>query len=360
MGKIKGYSELCEYNKLVDNNAPLHTRGIAIQNFFLARGIKVTYLDGYETPLLIKYSFSVQSVCSSERLKSTSELLVGEYMSNPHGGFFIIQRLQLKQLLVPYEKIENETQNELVKYPENSNKICFCFGQCLEEKGMLFSDMEQCRNMFIFGRSGKTTLLYSLILQTYRFSTADIYLIDTQQNSLSDFRNLNPKRITYIRGFEDAQRTLQEIAKKCENEFCKHGHFKNNQIDKRTVIFIDDLDWYFIDKYRQEEIPQIVQIIKNIADIGYKVGVHIVIAANHSNIKENSLQLLNLSFGTKVSFLIDKKYSNMLLGNDYSSIPRHSGDMLIRLYGNVSPIRVQCPHITDKEILNCITDKNDK
>lgn len=351
MEKIKGYEELLKYNELVEHNAPIPMQGIAIQDFFLARSIKITFLDGYETLILARYNFFVQTICDKSRLKRTAEILFCEYADTPTGkGFSIIRYLPRKQLSIPYETIEKETQKALMHNPQNKNKGCFCFGQCLEEKGFLIYDMEQLRNMFVFGNLGKTTLLRSLILQTYQFSDADIYVIDTIQNALSDFKNINSNRITYIRGTENAERTLQGIANKSKADFKKYGYCRNNQIEKRTVIFIDDFDLLVLNKYRQKEIPPIIENLLCIVNIGYKLGVHIIITANAGNIQQNSLMSIKVSFNTMASFRANKQFYELLLGNDYSNIPRHNGDMFVQLYGNVTPIRVQCPIVTENDI----------
>ena len=206
--------------------------------------------------------------------------------------------------------------------------------------------------------SGKSAMLNSIICSILRSSLhlneeekPEFYMIDTKRVELSPYKKLG-KKCNVATNFEDAITLLDSIYNIIDARYKhmeKYGEKNIPPYIYRIIVVIEELgDLMLLSKKSVEKY------IVRIAQLGRACGVHLVIATQRptvdvvtGHIKAN----IGCRFALQTTSAID---SRNILGKNGAELLKGKGDCLLKLPNKSDEIHLQCPYITDEDIVKCI------
>lgn len=208
--------------------------------------------------------------------------------------------------------------------------------------------------------SGKSVMMNSAICSILNSSTkedVEFYMIDTKRVELSFYRRLGDSCRTAT-DVDDAVKYLQIVCREIDERYkiMEESYLKEIPKDfKRIIVVIEELgDLMYSSKKTVE--PFIVKI----ARLGRACGVHLIIATQRpvvsvvtGEIKAN----IGCRFALQTTSSID---SRNILGHNGAETLKGKGDCLLKLAVLPNELRIQCPKITDTDILNAIKNFNER
>ena len=206
--------------------------------------------------------------------------------------------------------------------------------------------------------SGKSVMLNSAICSILRTATPKnvmFYMIDTKRVELSYYRKLgnNCKVATNV---QDGINLLKAICQEMEQRYIyMEENFLKDIPDgyKRITVIIEELGDLMYESKNEVE-PYIVKI----ARLGRACGIHLIMATQRptvdvctGSIKAN----IGCRFALQTTSGTD---SRNILGHIGAEKLKGQGDCLLKLAVYPDPLRIQCPYISDNDILKTIENFN--
>lgn len=337
----------------------METEGKDIERVLGQLGVNAPYINGTETPQGFRFNFAGgwYTKTAVKRAMDFLNCRYGyQYELNPTGGF-TVTRYDVRQFISCGNTADSI--KEAVAKDENGKQKCYlCFGKGAD--GYITTNFDEAVHILVAGSagSGKSCLLNSLIMQALCFSTANLILIDPKNGAeFGLYEQDVHNRIEHVaKDAQDAVKWLKIAVNIMEQRYSEMSRKGLKKYDgNRIIVVIDELaDLMMTSKAEVEEY------IIRIAQKGRAAGVHLIVAtqAFRKNILTDGILYglptkicLKTANGQQSKSIVNCTKGVDLLGK---------GDGLVTLPSSSDLIRVQCPKISNEEILKCITGKNDK
>lgn len=323
-------------------------------NYFAKMGIKTNYIDNCVTPQEHRYIFG-GGFYTDSALKRAMQLLNNAqgyyYEKNAGGGFTVIRQRDKRQFIT-----NGNANYELHKIVPDTT--CAEYGKCymafgMGANGFVIRNLEQAAHVLIAGTtgSGKSCLLNSLIMQLLCFSTANLILLDPKHGAEFGLyeRDIHNRICHIAKDTPDGFKWLRIAYNTMEKRYKQMDGVTKHYDGKKLVIVIDELaDLMMTDKAIETTIIQIAQK-------GRAAGVHLIIATQDPRASIVT-GLIKYNMPTKICLATaNARHSMNMLDCGKAAQLLGKGDAYIKLPGSVELHRIQCPSISDDEIINCLT-----
>lgn len=329
-----------------------------IEKHFAIANITVKCTRAYFTPQEEKYDFTVTKSPSLSALNRFIKELCFytdfTYEKRNGAGAITLSRMRDTRQFVnindTFVAIKDKTETD-----ENGKQKCYiCFGK---SDKYIITDFEECAHILIAGTmgSGKSCLINSLIMQALCLSNANLILIDPKNGAeFGPYEQDVHNRIEHVaKDVQDAIKWLKIAVRLMDDRYaemsCK-GIKKYEGV--RIIVVIDELaDLMMTSKAEVEDY------IIHIAQKGRAAGVHLIVATQDPCASVVS-GLIKYNFPTKICLkTANIKYSMNVIDCGKGAELLDKGDGLVKLPSSPNLVRVQCPKISDEEILRIITKK---
>jgi S-DNA-T family DNA segregation ATPase FtsK/SpoIIIE len=324
-----------------------------IKKLFYDLGIPVFLKKIQESPSYITYHFNVASIKSLEQTEKKTKLI-----SKFLGKQMLYKDSDFAHFALSVPKEENKGVNLADKKYEhlfNKNKI---FAGVDENNNPVTIDLEQIPHILIAGTtgSGKSVMMNAVIcsLLKGKNKTHSFTMIDTKRVELSPYKNLGNHFCRISTEPSSAIETLEDICSTMDARYMimeANGWKCVPDSYPREIVVIEELgDLMSISKGVVE------QYIVKIARLGRACGIHLIIATQRpttdvvtGEIKAN----IGCRFALQTTSSID---SRNILGHNGAEKLRGSGDCLLKLPNKADEIHIQCPFVSDDNILKIIQE----
>ncbi|MDE5562920.1 MAG: DUF87 domain-containing protein [Clostridiales bacterium] len=318
-------------------------------------GISAHYIDGVKTPQEFRFNFSGGNYTDS-MLKLAMERIHNafghNYELNPNGGFTVTRTRKERQFIglgnacKPLDDMHIKGNQELLQ------KCYLSFG--LGADGYIVRNMDEIVHMLIAGTtgSGKSVLLNCLIMELLCYSNAQLLLIDPKNGAeFGIYENDRHNRIEHIaKDTPDALKWLQIAVDTMERRYRDMGQSGIKKYDgKKFIIVIDELaDLMMTSKTKAEDL------LVRLAQKGRAAGVHLIVATQDPRAKVVT-GLIKYNLPTKICLTTaNVQHSINVLDSGIAAQLLGKGDAYIKLPDSVQLYRIQCPNVSDKEIIRII------
>ncbi len=331
---------------------------ICVKDFALF-GIKIEPIRQYYSPQEANYEFeiiSLPSVAAFNRAVETMKLMCDLSCEMIGAGQFRLHCPCNRQ----YIGVGNceKYLEEAVSADENGvQKGYICFGK--GNFDYIVTSMEKAAHILVAGTtgSGKSCLLNSLIMELLCFSNAQLILIDPKQGvEFGIYEQDVHKRICSVaKNVSEAVEWLSVAINEMER---RYAHMKEKGLKAydgvRLVVVIDELADLMMTSKKTVE-----QSIVRIAQMGRAAGVHLIVATQDPRASVVT-GLIKYNLPTKVCLkTANAQHSMNIIDVGKGAELLGKGDAYIQLSTSLDLLRCQCPKISDKEILDCITRKGE-
>lgn len=224
-------------------------------------------------------------------------------------------------------------------------------------------------NLLIGGTlmSGKTSLINSIIcslLMTTKPDEVKFVLVDTKRIELSAYEGipylLAPIQSDYMR----VQTMLKRLVGEMERRYDLLRETKNRNIEiynsgienyNKNVSEEDKLALMpyivvIIDEFTPITSDNNIDLIEKLSLMGYSVGIHIILVANHPASTVIS-RLVQANFSSRISFrTVSKQDSRMIIDDNGAEVLETPGVCLYKGLKNTKPIKLEVPFVDDETI----------
>lgn len=278
------------------------------------------------------------------------------YELNTNGGFTVKRTRENRQYITFGDTI-NGIQ-EAVKNDTNGNqKVYLSFGQ--GENGYVVTNMQECAHILIAGTtgSGKSCLMNSLIMQILCFSKANLLLIDPKNGAEFGLyeQDVHNRIARIAKTTAEAIQALSFAVDEMERRYSEMSSKGLKHYDKeRLIIVIDELaDLMMASKSEVEDY------IIRIAQKGRAAGVQLIVATQDPRASVVT-GLIKYNLPTKICLkTANARHSMNVIDCGKGAELLDKGDGLVKLPSSPYLQRVQCPYITDAEIIKFITTRTE-
>ena len=301
---------------------------------------------------------SLTSISAFNKLIEEIDLVYGyKYEKHDDGGFTLSKKRNTRQFISAGDAA-NSISNAVSNDNNGEQKVFISFGK--GNKDYIVTNFEECAHILIAGTtgSGKSCLLNSLICEILCFSNANLVLIGPKQGAEFGLYE------------QDIHGRIEKVAKDtntalkwldiCVNEMDKRYKQMETQglkkwNGKRLVVVIDELADLMMTSKKDVET-----YIVRIAQKGRAAGIHLIVATQDPRASIVT-GLIKYNLPTKVCLkTANIQHSMNVIDCGKGAELLDKGDSYIKLPSSFDLYRCQCANITDREILNLITGKNDK
>lgn len=219
-------------------------------------------------------------------------------------------------------------------------------------------NIEQMPHILVSGctGSGKSVAINGIICSLLRNSKPndiEFVMIDTKRVELSPYRKLKGNAYCDVSTtFQEAIESLDDVCEQIELRYKlmeEHGLRKLPNNFSRIVVVIEELgDLMAVSQKAVEKY-----IIK-IAQLGRACGVHLVIATQRPSSKVVTGEIkanIACRLALQTTSMLE---SRIILDHNGAEALRGKGDAILKLPTSSTEIHLQCPMITDEQILKTI------
>lgn len=345
-------------SKAIENRTEiLELIGQKVETLLEQCGVSAQLVRCVETPIEFRFDFSNGEYRTSA-LKSVMDYLNNlsgyTYEKHKNGTFtFIIQKKD-REFISCGDTVDSIVE-AAAKDKNGLQKAYICFGKGAD--GYVVTNFDEAAHILIAGTtgSGKSCLLNSLIMQCLCFSNAQVSLIDPKGGAeFGLYEQDIYDRIEHVaKDARDAVKWLKIAVNTMEQRYSEMSRKGLKRYDgTRVIVVIDELsDLMMASKAEVEEY------IIRIAQKGRAAGVHLIVATQDPRASVVT-GLIKYNLPTKVCLkTANARHSMNVIDIGRGAELLDKGDGLVKLPSSPDLMRVQCPYITDAEILNCITKK---
>ena len=342
----------------------METEGKGLERNLAICGIQARYIGGTEAPQMFRFEFEMIQPAKITAIKNAVELLrnyFGDYQydDTPSGKGFAIIRPFDKPTPVYLGNAAQEIKKARDADPNGEQKAYICLGKDIYSN-YIIKNMDKCKSILIAGTSGsgKSVLLNSLIMQLLCFSNANLILIDPKDGAEFGIyeKDIHNRIGGIAKNTAEAVKQLKWALDIMQSRFAKMGNDYQKTYDgERLVVVIDELA-----ELMAENKNEVTPIIERIAAKGRAAGVHLIIATQVPYISVLGGKV-KYNMQTKVCLkTANMQHSKNIIDVDKGADLLGYGDAYLKFEDNPNLIRAQTPYVSDEEIINCITGKNDK
>ncbi len=322
-------------------------------------GIHAKFINCVCTPQEWRFNFS-GGLFTDAQLKRAVQILnnyFGGYQleKNPSGGFTITRPCEERQFIGVGNAVEPLVKMGVKGNAELEQKGYLSFG--LGADGYVVRNMDEVAHILIAGTtgSGKSVLMNSLIMELLTYSTAQLLLIDPKNGAeFGIYEQDVHHRIDHIaKDTPDALRWLKIAVDTMEQRYSDMGRRGLKKYDgNKFIIVIDELADLMMTSGKEVE-----EHIIRIAQKGRAAGVHLIVATQDPRAQVIT-GLIKYNMPTKLCLATaNARHSMNMIDCGKAAQLLGKGDAYIKLPDSVQLQRIQCPNISDKEIINCITHR---
>ena len=319
-------------------------------------GLYLTQVDSCVSPNLITLHYNLHNIDRLSEARKKLQLVCAmlhydmEFKKSDIANFAIV---------IPVKENRTVVFSD-AKYSNVFNKPFTIFAGVDDKNKPVGVHLTKSPHIMITGcsGSGKSIMLNSAIcslLKTSDKSTLKFYMLDTKKVELSKYRKLKDS-CKVATEYKDCLEILKSVCVEMDKRYLymEDNGLKQITTEKpRIVVCIEELaDLMLLSK------KEVEPFISRIAQLGRACNVNLILATQNPtcdvvtrHIKAN----IGCRFALKTSSI--RESMNVI---DYGGCEKlnGSGDCLLRLPVFSSPIRIQCPFITDEEIDECINKFN--
>ena len=250
---------------------------------------------------------------------------------------------------------ENIKLKELLKFKNNDGELLIPLGKNMD--GLVINNnIISSSHILLTGTTttGKSVFLNSLItsiLMKYSPNELKLVLMDPKLVEFNIYNNIPHLLSPVINTSEDGLKTLEKLLveiNKRHNQLSETEYdnkIENNKVNKEKMPYIITI----IDEYpslTSKNPTGYSSLINKIIDKGSNVGVYLIIESEDLNNND----LIN-NMPSKIAFFTPSKEESIeAIGTDEATTLSSNGELLFLKRGYKTPNRIQCAHITDKEI----------
>lgn len=333
----------------------LETEGKDIERVLVQLGVNAEYINSVISPQEYRFNFS-GGWYKRSTVKSAMDFLncrYGyKYELNPKGGFTVIRTRETRQFIKCADTIKS-IKEALAKDEKGNQKVYLSFGK--GENDYIVTNMQECVHILIAGSagSGKSCLMNSLIMQILCFSTAELVLIDPKSGAEFGLyeQDVHNRILKIAKSTAEAIKTLSATVGIMEQRYKEMSRKGIKNYDgNRLIIVIDELaDLMMTSKAEVEDY------IIRIAQKGRAAGVQLIVATQDPRASVVT-GLIKYNLPTKICLkTANARHSMNVIDCGKGAELLDKGDGLVLLPSSPYLQRVQCPYISDEEIINCIT-----
>ena len=325
-----------------------------IKNLLYKLGVLVFSKKTQKSPNYITYHYELADIRQlnviQKQIKTLSSILHTNITLKSsdvsHFALSIPQKETTKVLL------QNKKFNNLFK---GSLEI---FAGVDENNKPLMLNLEDLPHILIAGTtgSGKSIMINSIICSLLKQKNYHINfsMIDTKRVELSPYKKLGDDWCSVSTEPNLAIEQLKILCEKLDSRYYlmeQNGWRKIPENHYREIVIIEELgDLMSVSKGLVEKY------IVKIAQLGRACGMHLIIATQRPTvdvvtgaIKAN----IGCRFALQTTSAID---SRNILGHNGAEKLRGRGDCLLKLPNNSEEVHIQCPFVSNQDILDIISD----
>lgn len=204
--------------------------------------------------------------------------------------------------------------------------------------------------------SGKSVVLNNIICSLLRNSDPQnkpkFSMIDTKRVELCLYKEIDEDLCKVVCDIPSAIELLEDICCKIDARYIimENTHEKIiSEVFPREIVIIEELgDLMMGSKGKVEDF------IVKIARLGRACGIHLIISTQRPTVKVVTGEIkanIGCRFALQTTSAVD---SRNILGKNGAELLKGKGDCLLKLPNKSDEIHLQCPYITDEDIVKCI------
>lgn len=327
-----------------------------IKKLFYELGIVVYLVDKKQSLSHTTLYFNVDSIKQLCQIEKSTKLI----------STFLRKDIKLKQssishfaISIPNNKSENVNlcDKKYNKIFTSDNKLKI-FAGINEDGDSICISLDEIPHILIAGTtgSGKSVMINGIICGLLKQKSYNFHLtmIDTKRVELSPYKKLGSEWCSVSTNPIDAVEILKNLCDDLEVRYEimeENGWRKIPEHYYKEIVIIEELgDLMMTSKGVVEKY------IVKLAQLGRACGMHLIIATQRptvdvvtGSIKAN----IDCRFALKTTSGID---SRNILGHNGAEKLRGSGDCLLKLPNKADEIHIQCPFVSDDNILKIIKE----
>lgn len=204
--------------------------------------------------------------------------------------------------------------------------------------------------------SGKSVALNSVLCSLLRNSKPEeieFVMIDTKRVELSPYGELADRVYCDVaKDFQEAMEALEDVCEQITERYLYMEELKLRKIPKefsRIIVVVEELgDLMDISNKAVEKY------LKKIARLGRACGVHLIIATQRPSSKVVTGEI-KANIGCRLALQTTSMLeSRIILDHNGAETLKGKGDAILKLPTGTDEIHLQCPMITDEQILKTI------
>lgn len=340
-----------------------------IQNILFSFGVKAQVANVCIGTRFTRYEIIPEpGIRIREILRLKSEISMAVSSSNIHLETSILGKnaigIDIENEYIP--ALNLRTLFETEKFSNTNTSIPLAIGMDSYSTKPIMIDLNETSNLLLSGTtgSGKTVCINAMVMSTLYKAPPDklkILMIDTKGISLNIYNGIPHLIMPVITDISQSLSALYWIMEKIQERYRKFAEINVRNLKEynyfsrgknelaQILVIIDDLYNLIAENRHETEL-----LLTQIARLSRDAGICLVISTQRPSIdavagiiKANVPNRIAFSMFSSIDSrtILDEKGAEELLRN---------GDMLIKLQGNMKPIRVQGAYVSDKEIANVV------
>ena len=327
-----------------------------IKELFLELGMPCIEKEVQTSPSYIMYHYNLADISQlnqvEKKVKFISAYLHKDIIvkKSSIGHFALAIPNEEKALVDFYDK----ELNILFGKEKTKNKILIG----IDDSGApVMVGIDELPHLLIAGctGSGKSVALNSIICSLLRNSEPyelEFMMIDTKRVELSPYRKLTNQHCTVATDLADA---IELLGQACEHLEMRYKYMEGRGLRKipeeftRIIVVVEELG-----DLMDMGCKSVETYLKKIARLGRACGVHLIIATQRPSAKVVTGEI-KANIGCRLALQTTSMLeSRIILDHNGAESLKGKGDAILKLPTGTDEIHLQCPMITDEQILKTI------
>lgn len=335
----------------------LYDEGKGMAHALEQLGVKTELINAVETPQEYRFIFAGGWYTKTAVKRAMDYLYCRygyKYEINATGGF-TVSRVKESREFIGCGNCADSIKEAIAADTNGVQKCYICFGKGMN--GYITTNFDEAVHILIAGSagSGKSCLLNSLIMQTLVYSNANLILIDPKNGAeFGIYEKDVHNRIEHVaKDTQEAVKWLKTAVNIMESRYSEMSLKGLKKYDgNRIIVVIDELaDLMMTSKAEVEEY------IIRIAQKGRAAGVHLIVATQDPRASVVT-GLIKYNLPTKVCLrTANARHSMNVIDCGKGAELLDKGDGYVLIPSSPYLQRVQCPYITDENIIRLITKR---
>ena len=206
--------------------------------------------------------------------------------------------------------------------------------------------------------SGKSVMLNaiicSLLKNSEKTNKPKFTMIDTKRVELSLYKEIGNDYCEVATDVPYAMELLEDLCSQIDSRYMimeYNSQKKIPEVFSRQIVIIEELG-----DLMMESKGKVEDYIVKIARLGRACGIHLVIATQRPTVKVVTGEIkanIGCRFALQTTSSVD---SRNILGKSGAELLKGKGDCLLKLPNKADEIHLQCPYVSDEDIMKCIKE----